>query len=209
MKYTYLNSNRIYTEEPPKALQFLYSTTFGRFILKVITAKIVSKFIGFILNLRISTLAIKKYIKNNSIDMNKFETKKYKSFNDFFTRNVKSIEKTNNQDDFISTADSKISYYKISRDLIVNIKNSKYTIGKLLENDELAKEYEDGICLIYRLSPCDYHRYIYADDGIIKLSYKIEYKEDLAKKCLKESIVVIDSKFLYFLKYIFLHKELI
>ena len=40
-----------------------------------------------------------------------------------------------------------------------------YTLAELLENDALAARYAGGLCLIFRLSPDDYHRYVYPAAG--------------------------------------------
>ena len=42
---------------------------------------------------------------------------------------------------------------------------SSYTLPELLEDDALAERFCGGWCLIFRLSPDDYHRYSYPDAG--------------------------------------------
>jgi phosphatidylserine decarboxylase len=39
------------------------------------------------------------------------------------------------------------------------IKGKKFTLATLLQDEELAKEFEDGSVAIFRLAPQDYHRY--------------------------------------------------
>ena len=169
MKYQYLNEKEIYDEKANSSLKFLYNTVVGRIILKFLTTHFVSKVAGAFLNSRLSTPMIKSYIKKYNIDISICEEKKYKSFNEFFKRNLKEgyleNKSKNSKDRFISTANSRITYYEISDDLLINVKNSIYSISELIQDDELVKEYEGGICLIYRLSPDNYHRYIFCDDG--------------------------------------------
>ena len=175
MKYKYLGEKRIYDNEKNSSLKFLYHTFIGRIILKLIYNRFISNMVGFFLNLRISKFMIKKYINKYSIDMNLYKEKEYTSFNDFFKRELKNINKTNNKKDFVSICDSKISVYKITKDLIVNIKNSKYSIEELIK-DNVDKAYEDGLCIIYRLEPKDYHHYIFNDDGKVLTNKKINGK---------------------------------
>ncbi len=175
MKYKYLGENKIYDNEKNNSLKFLYHTFIGRIILKLIYNRFISNMVGFFLNLRISKFMIKKYINKYNIDLNLYKEKDYTSFNDFFKRELKSINKTNNLKDFVSICDSKISVYKITKDLIVNIKNSKYSIKELIK-DEVDKSYEDGLCIIYRLEPKDYHHYIFNDDGKVLSNKKINGK---------------------------------
>ena len=63
----------------------------------------------------------------------------------------------------ISPCDGKLSVYDIKSDSVFHIKESIYTVEDLVENKELASEFTGGKCLIFRLSPDDYHRYCYFD----------------------------------------------
>lgn len=175
MKYKYLKKDELYDIEISSSQKFLYNTIPGRIILKLIYNRFISNIVGFFLNLRISKPLIKKYITKYDIDMNLYKEKNYTSFNDFFKRELKEINKTNNKNDFISICDSKISIYKIEKDLILNIKNSKYTLEELIK-DKINKDYENGYCLIYRLEPKDYHHYIFNDDGKILSKKRINGK---------------------------------
>lgn len=175
MKYKCYKQNEIYDNEKNTSLKFLYHTFLGRIILKLIYNRFISNMVGFFLNLKISKPMIKKYIKKYNIDMNLYQEKKYTSFNDFFKRELKNIKKTKSDLDLISICDSKITVYKIEKDLILNIKNSKYTLEELIK-EEVTKDYENGYCIIYRLEPKDYHHYIFNDDGIILSNKKINGK---------------------------------
>lgn len=44
----------------------------------------------------------------------------------------------------------------------------------MLKDKELAKEFEGGYGLVYRLTPKHYHRYIFADDGVVTDTKRIE-----------------------------------
>ena len=165
MKYKYFKKEGIIDPGKDKALDFLYNKAFGRFILKIIYNTWVSKFVGFVLNRRISCLSIKKYVRNNDIDLSLYEDRKYKSFNDFFTRKLKKMNKNSDKKDFVANCDCKISVYEINDKLILNVKKSKYNVEELIQDKELAKEYKDGLCIVYRLEPSNYHRYIFVDDG--------------------------------------------
>ena len=176
LKIKTLGSNQEITTEKSKSLRFLYNTFLGRIVLKVLYNKWVSKLVGIILGTHISKIMINNYIKKNNIDMARFEKKDYYSFNDFFTRKIKSFDKPKDLSAFIANCDSKISIYDISKDLLLDIKNSKYSIRELIDDNELAQKYENGICIIYRLEPQDYHHYIYIDDGNLLMHKKIQGK---------------------------------
>lgn len=103
--------------------------------------------------------------------MSLFIKKKYTSFNDFFMREKIKINVDHNSQAFISPCDSYYSKYHITKNLEVTIKHVNYSLADLLRSKTLAKEYENGQMLIFRLTPRDYHHYHYIDDGI-KLSSK-------------------------------------
>lgn len=119
------------------------------------------------MNSRLSTPMIKKFILKNNIDMTEFESIKYKSYNEFFTRKILPEKRkiSDSPTHFISPCDSKLTAYKITEDAVFNIKKSKYSVTDLLQNETLASRYIGGTILIFRLSVDDYHRYCYIDDG--------------------------------------------
>lgn len=161
-----------------KSLSFLYKTAVGRIILKIIVYPWLTKIYGKYNDSKLSTRKIKSFIKNNNISMEEYEKQEYKSFNDFFTRkiNPKYREISKKEEDFISCCDNKLRVYSINKDLIFQVKGSNYNVNSILKDSNLAKKYEDGLCLIFRLCVDDYHRYIYFDDGEIVKTTKIPGK---------------------------------
>ena len=164
---------------PNKGLLFLYNTRLGRIFLKLIFINsFVSKVVGWFMDTKLSCVMIKKFIKSNNIDMSEYEDKKYTSFNDFFTRKVK-VEKRvfdDNKNSLSSPCDSYVTHYKITDDLLFNVKNSLYSLSSILDDDKLAKKYANGDLIIFRLTPSNYHRYHYFDDGKMLYNKKIKGK---------------------------------
>jgi len=146
---------------------FLYNTLIGRCILKVLTRPFVSRLAGKYMDSSLSASGIKSFIRKNNIDMSDYAERKYKSFNDFFTREIKkdarSIDMTPTS--FISPCDGKISAYTISDDSSFEIKGSIYTVDELFENKSIKNAYSGGIMIVIRLTVTDYHRYMYPDSG--------------------------------------------
>lgn len=145
----------------------LYSTIIGRCILNIITADFISEFAGRLLDSRLSVIIIKPFIKRNKIDMIDFVVEDWKNFNEFFTRRIKPGARVINKDEnvLISPCDGLLTVYNIDDKTVMNIKNSYYTVGTLLDNKKLAEEYKGGKCLVFRLTPSHYHRYCYIDNG--------------------------------------------
>ena len=159
--------NVVYGEKSGKVLRFLYKTAAGRFMLKFAVRPSFSRIGGKVLSTRISALKIRGFVKKAGIDISEYEPKRYKSFNDFFTRKILPGKRQIDMEpgNLISPCDGKLSAYYIKEDSTFNIKGCDYTVAELLCDDMLAQRYNGGICLIFRLCVDDYHRYCYIDDG--------------------------------------------
>ncbi len=91
----------------------------------------------------------------------------YASFNEFFTRPLKSGARPLAQADFICPVDGAISQFgAIERDQIFQAKGHSYSTTALVGGDgELAQQFEDGSFATLYLSPKDYHRIHMPCDG--------------------------------------------
>lgn len=156
--------NEWYIKES-NVVRFFYGTIIGRLIVRIFSIPLFSKIMGLFLDSKLSKFKIKSFIKKNNIDMSLYKEKDYKSFNDFFTREIKNIDYSKNKNDFISPCSSKLSVYDINEEGLYRIKNSYYRIKDLVNNDPIYKEFIGGKLLIFRLEATDYHRYIYIDKG--------------------------------------------
>ena len=101
-------------------------------------------------------------ISSNTID-------DFNNFNDFFVRSLKEearpITKDNNL--LASPGDGRLfAYENISIDKLIQVKGIHYSLSELIGDNDLAKDYEGGTCLVLRLCPTDYHRFHFVDSGI-------------------------------------------
>lgn len=151
----------------PRELKFLYYNVLGAPILRLMTSRWVSKLAGRYLDGRLSRGKIKKYIKKHGIDMSQFIEEDYKSFNAFFTRRIKPELRPFDLDPnaLVSPCDAKLSAYRIDENSAFDIKGFTYTTADLLKNVELAEKFVGGLCLVFRLTVTDYHRYFFFDGG--------------------------------------------
>lgn len=150
-----------------KTLTYLYTTRSGKLLTKLMIRPWVSKAAGLLMDSRISALAIPSFIKSNRIDMNCYEDRKFRSFNDFFTRQVREGMRPVDSDPshLISPCDCKLSVYPITDDLKVTVKGTVYTMESLLRDNTLAQQFLGGTFVLLRLTKDDYHRYCYPDSG--------------------------------------------
>ena len=151
-----------------RLLKALYGSTLGRILLKPLVTPVVSKVAGAFLSTKCSCVLIKPFIRSNNIDMSQFEDVEYKSYNEFFSRKIRKGARTIDMDSnhFISPADSKLTVLPITNDTRFTLKHTEYSVSSLLNNKELAREYQGGYAFIFRLTVDDYHRYGYVDDGV-------------------------------------------
>jgi phosphatidylserine decarboxylase len=150
-------------------IRLLYDTALGRTLLRLVAARAVSKLLGAFMNSGASRLLIRRFVRRNRIDMEEYVPKKYASFNDFFTRKIKDGRRVFSKvlSDLPAPCDGKLTAYNIAGNGVFKIKGSAYTIDSLLRDRALAEEFAGGVCLIFRLTPDDYHRYAFIDDGEI------------------------------------------
>ena len=174
MKIKDRKTGRIIKEEEDSAsiIKFLYHSLSGRIILKFIFSRIYfSKLLSIYYKSTLSKKKIKDFVKKYDMDKSLLN-KDFKSFDDFFKRKEDVFV---DSEGFAATASGKIRVFKIGEDkglylgdkkLRIMIKGNVYNIDKLLK-EPLPEWAKGGHLLLYRLSLCDYHRYIYPTDGCL------------------------------------------
>lgn len=149
-------------------LWFLYNTIFGRALLKILTRPQLSKKCGEFLDSRASVFLIRPFVRANSIDLSDYYSKDFHCFNDCFVRLIKPGRRPFDmaEDAFVSPCDGRLSVYDIEDGTVIPVKQSRYSIARLLHSRKLASRFEGGYCLVFRLCVDNYHRYAYFDSGI-------------------------------------------
>lgn len=156
-----------------KLLNVVYSSALLRLLIKPLTLPIVSKAAGIALDSSLSKLLIKPFIRANKIDMRDYEKKRYKSFNDFFTRRVLLNKRPIQKARVISPSDGRVSVYEINENSVFRVKGSDYSLFSLTRSRSLEKRFCGGTAVIIRLCPEDYHRYCYSMSGKKSCNIKI------------------------------------
>lgn len=115
-------------------------------------------------NLVVKAAVIQMFKNKYDIDLSIAEQTdplKYKSFNDFFTRALKSGTRVvdSRQDSIVSPADGAISQIgQITAGEVFQAKGQSFSVEKLIGDPQLAKPFQDGNFATVYLSPRDYHR---------------------------------------------------
>ena len=105
------------------------------------------------------------FLAQYDIDVSDCTQQTFRCFNDFFTRQRVRTNDRAAPDELPAIADSKLTALPIGEDSVFTVKDVSYRLGELLADDALAERFLGGWCLIFRLSPDDYHRYAYPDTG--------------------------------------------
>ena len=151
-------------------LHFLYKTDLGKALTSsILNKRLISKLYGRAVRSRQSVSMIRKFIRHYSIDISEIKkpVSSFRCFNDFFIRELKDGARPvdSSTDALISPADSRLLVFDLAETQNLPVKGYWYSLGELIKDKKLAKEYSDGWCFIYRLAPSDYHRYCYIDNG--------------------------------------------
>ena len=148
-----------------KALGFLYGNAFGRLCLKIANKPLTAKIVGAYMNSRLSKRRIARFVKEEGIDMSLYEDREFISYNDFFTRRLRSMDICMEKDALIAPCDSKLTVYPVETGSVFFIKGAPYSVASFLADEELARAFDGGYMCVFRLSVDNYHRYCYFDSG--------------------------------------------
>jgi len=119
---------------------------------------------------------IEPFVEKYGIDLSITQKQHFNSFNDFFTRKLKPGARPVNVDSVVvvSPADGKIFVYENIGKKDFYVKGYRFDMYEFLADSALADVYKDGIMMIVRLAPPDYHRYHFPIDGTVVKKKKIE-----------------------------------
>lgn len=138
------------------------------FIHTIIPHHLLSRFVGMLAHSKtpwVKNTFIKWFVKAYSVDMSAAITtdpREYKSFNDFFTRQLKPDQRPIDQaqDSIVSPVDGAISQLGVVEDgQLIQAKGLNYQVVQLLGGDKKhADQYRNGRFMTLYLAPKDYHR---------------------------------------------------
>jgi phosphatidylserine decarboxylase len=172
MEIKYINraTRKIETEKPPAEalMRFLYGNTFGKkVVLPIAKQKFITMRYGKMMNSSNSVKRIQAFVNTLKIDMSesKKEINEFKSFNDFFFRELKRGARTI-QNGLVSPGDGRILAFENVSDVnSFYIKGKKFTLSEFLKDESLVEKHKNNAMVILRLAPNDYHRYHFPYQG--------------------------------------------
>ena len=153
------------TPENDGSVRFLYDTAFGRFLLKLVQTLHLDRLAVWYLRSRLSKPYIATFARKNGIPLSWEELSCFPTYRDFFLRERTPVPVDMTPGHLISPCDGWLSVFSVTAQSSFAIKGSRYRVQDLIEDEALARKYEGGVCLIFRLCASDYHHYCYVDDG--------------------------------------------
>ena len=151
-----------------RALDFLLGTRLGRFLNHFVTRAWLARLMGWHFDRRWSRRRIASFVRDLKIPAEdcEFSLKDYPTFNAFFSRRLRSGVRPIDPDPavYLSGADARILVYPRIPDAFV-LKGVSIDLAGLLEDLAEANALEGGAAIVYRLAPCDYHRFHFPDAG--------------------------------------------
>lgn len=144
--------------------QYPLSGLFGSLLKAIVKMPFISKLYGHIQDLSITKRKVKPFIEKYQIETEEMEKKphQFTSFNDFFYRKLKKNARPfpPSAQNAIIPADGRYLFIPdISKQDGFYVKGKKFSLDSFFEDASLAERYRDGLMIIARLCPTDYHRF--------------------------------------------------
>ena len=136
--------------------------------------KVVSRIYGLYCRTPFSARQIPQFIKDNNVDMTGCKGR-YKNFAEFFSREKSGVCFPEQPGVLGSPCEGMVSAYTdIDPQKLIAAKGSYFSLSELFHNDKLAKAYKGGSMVSIRLTPANYHRAHFFDDGVVTASKFID-----------------------------------
>ncbi len=148
-------------------LEFLYGTVPGRLLLRPLVCRPLSRAAGRFLETGLSRALIRPFARRCGIETEDYDLRDIACFNDFFCRPLKAGRRPVDPDPaaLIAPCDGLLTALRVEEDTVLPVKQSRFSLERLLGDKALAARFRGGICLVFRLCVDHYHRYCYFESG--------------------------------------------
>jgi phosphatidylserine decarboxylase len=138
--------------------------------MKVLSGRIPNSIYGLLQRLPSSRGDIPSFATSLGIDTTEAEhpLDSYRSMDEFFTRRLGAAARPVDPDPshLISPADGRVLVYPRICDQMLQVKQSRIALEELLRDKATAQRYAEGVAIVIRLAPADYHRFHFPDAGV-------------------------------------------
>ena len=153
---------------PERWMRLIYENPVGgASLLWLVKRKAVSRLYGLYCRTRLSAKVIPKFIEKYNVDMEGCNGK-YKNFAQFFAREKENVLFPQEPTALGSPCEGLVSVFpNIRQDQVIAAKGCGFSLAELFSDSALAKEYEGGTMVSIRLTPANYHRMHFFDNGVV------------------------------------------
>ncbi len=153
-------------------VRWVYERFLGRALRRtLLTRPAFSRAYGRYQSSRLSRRAIPGVISKLRVDMEDYVVPEggFSSFNDFFTRRLRSDARPVDADPsrLVAPADGRtFAYTDVREGTLIPAKGRRISLAELLQSDHETARYREGTVLVVRLCPSDYHRFHFPCAGV-------------------------------------------
>ena len=160
---------------PERLMRLIYENPVGgASLLWLVKRKAISRLYGLYCRTKLSAKSIPQFIEKYDVDMTGCHGK-YRNFAQFFAREKTNVTFPEEPEALGSPCEGLVSIFTdINADSVITAKGSHFSPAELFADTDLAQEYEGGTMVSIRLTPANYHRMHFFDDGVITDTRKIK-----------------------------------
>jgi len=160
---------------PERLMRLIYENPIGgASLLWLVKRKALSRLYGLYCRTPMSARGIPRFIKKYDIDMTDCDGP-YKNFAAFFSRERRNVIFPEDNSILGSPCEGLVGVVKeITSKEVIFAKGSGFSLEELFSDVDLAKLYEGGTMISIRLTPANYHRMHFFDDGVISSTRMIK-----------------------------------
>ena len=171
------NEGRLEQERicPERWMRLIYETPLGgASLLWLVKRKAISRLYGLYCRTPFSAKGIPQFIEKYGVDMTGCSGS-YKNFAQFFAREKDDVIFPQETGVLGSPCEGLVSVFsEIRPKQLITAKGSQFSLAELFADEGLASEYEGGTMVSIRLTPANYHRMHFFDDGVVKSTRMIK-----------------------------------
>ncbi len=152
-------------------LAWSYNNPLGMLVTRfILSHPFCSALYGWYHRSKISRKKIEPFIKRMEIDRQEFtaSTQSFRSFAEFFIREIDLRKRPLDPDtaSCVSPVDARVlAIPQISADQTFQVKRHRFNLRTFLKDDSLARQFDGGSALIFRLRLADYHHFHFPVSG--------------------------------------------
>lgn len=153
---------------PERLMRLIYENPVGGAgLLWIAKRKAISRIYGLYCRTPLSARGIPKFIEKYDVDMTGCDGE-YKNFAQFFAREMSDVIFPAEKNALGSPCEGLVSVFSdLTPEQIVMAKGSQFSLEELFADADLAREYAGGTMISIRLTPANYHRMHFFDEGVV------------------------------------------